>query len=79
MGEPSKRALNSSCVIVIHSIRRGPSSPSRAKERGLARRLREPVPRADFLGDVSTFPFLDRALDRTTDGASEAERVNPTR
>lgn len=31
MGEPLKRAENSSCVIVIHSISRGPSSPSRAR------------------------------------------------
>jgi hypothetical protein len=31
IGEPLKRALSSSCVIVIHSMSDGPSIPSRAR------------------------------------------------
>ena len=67
-GEPLKRALNSSCVIVTHSMSDGPSSPSRTKKAG-SRVICTNL--GAFLGDVSTFPFHDPALDRTTDGARE--------
>ena len=48
----------------------GTPPPPRAWRRGS---------RADLLGDGSTFPFLNPALDKAPYRASEAERVSPTR